>query len=407
VTTFAPVGDLLAFAVGGGWGDEEVSSETVACRVVRGTDLATARHGSLDGVPLRYETPKRLASRTLDAGDLILEISGGSKGQPTGRTALVTQRLLDRSQYPVIPASFCRLLRPDQSRVQSRYLYYWMQEMYSSGRVWAYQNQSTGIANFQMKVFTRAEMVRLPPLEEQERIAGVLGAFDDLIETNRRLIAGLDDLFQTLWRQDYDSRSNARRQTLAAVASTQYGLTASASDDPTGVKFLRVTDINKQNWINWEGVPTVPISEVQGHKYRLAVGDLLVARMADPGKSAIYEGGPDAVFASYLVRLKPDSYEDGLYLYGFLKSDEYAVYAAGAMTGSVQKNMNAKVISAATLHWPDEEARRAFAEKVAPIRRAQSALLTEATELARRRDELLPLLMSGKVRVRDVEGAVL
>lgn len=46
--------------------------------------------------------------------------------------------------------------------------------MYSSGRVWSYQNQSTGIANFQMKVFTQVEMVRLPPLEEQERIAGVL-----------------------------------------------------------------------------------------------------------------------------------------------------------------------------------------------------------------------------------------
>ena len=246
----------------------------------------------------------------------------------------------------------------------------------------------------------------LPPLEEQERIAGVLGAFDDLIETNRRLIAGLDDLFQSLWRQDYSGRSSAPRQPLAAVASTQYGLTASASDDPTGVKFLRVTDINKQNWINWESVPTVPSSEVQGDKYRLRAGDLLVARMADPGKSAIYEGGPDAVFASYLVRLKPDSYEDGLYLYGFLKSADYEGYAAGAMTGSVQKNMNAKVISAATMNWPDESDRLAFAKKVAPIRAAQSSLLTEVDDLTRQRDELLPLLMSGKVRVRDVEAAV-
>jgi type I restriction enzyme S subunit len=34
----------------------------------------------------------------------------------------------------------------------------------------------------------------LPPLEEQERIAGVLGAFDDLIETNRRLADQLDEV---------------------------------------------------------------------------------------------------------------------------------------------------------------------------------------------------------------------
>lgn len=192
MTTTVPVGSLLAFAVGGGWGVEEASTETVPCHVIRGTDLMAARQGSLEGVPLRHETHKRLASRELQEGDIILEISGGSKGQPTGRTALVSQRLLDRTPYPVIPASFCRLLRPDPSQVRPRYLYYWLQDMYSSGRVWAYQNQSTGIANFQMKVFTQVEMVRLPPLEEQERIAGVLGAFDDLIETNRRLIERLD-----------------------------------------------------------------------------------------------------------------------------------------------------------------------------------------------------------------------
>ena len=42
----------------------------------------------------------------------------------------------------------------------------------------------------------------LPPLEEQERIAGVLGAFDDLIETNRRLIETLEGLVHGLFAQE-------------------------------------------------------------------------------------------------------------------------------------------------------------------------------------------------------------
>lgn len=70
MTTVVPAGSLLTFAVGGGWGDEEASAETTPCLVVRGTDLMSVRVGSLDGVPLRYETPKKLASRALQEGRL-------------------------------------------------------------------------------------------------------------------------------------------------------------------------------------------------------------------------------------------------------------------------------------------------------------------------------------------------
>lgn len=167
---------------------------------------------------------------------------------------------------------------------------------------------------------------RCPPAMERERIAAVVRAFDDHIEMNRSLVQGLDALFQTRWALEYAKHANQPMRALAEIARTQYGLTASASHDAGGPKFLRVTDINKQNWINWETVPTVPSGVAEGGKYRLKRGDLLVARMADPGKSAIYEGGPAAVFASYLVRLKPDSLADGLYIYGFLKSPEYAAY---------------------------------------------------------------------------------
>lgn len=158
-----PVGELLSFVIGGGWGADEPADGLTACRVIRGADIPAAQAGDISLVPLRFETPKRLVSRSLRAGDIILEVSGGSKAQPTGRTVLVSERLLSQSTTPLIPASFCRLIRPDQSRVDSRYLSYWFSDMYRAGRTWAYQTQSTGIANFQMAVFEREEIVQLPP----------------------------------------------------------------------------------------------------------------------------------------------------------------------------------------------------------------------------------------------------
>ncbi|MEC5185891.1 type I restriction enzyme S subunit [Cryobacterium sp. MP_3.1] len=250
----------------------------------------------------------------------------------------------------------------------------------------------------------RLKKLRLPvpSPEEQQRIVGVLGALDDLIETNEYLARTLDGLFHDIWAKLFASSGTlTERGVLADLCATQYGHTASATSAPTGVKFLRVTDINKRNWVDWETVPNCEIDEGALRKYRLRRGDLLVARMADPGKSAIVEHDVEAVFASYLVRLSPRRDDLSLFLFGYLKSRAFLDYAAGAMTGSVQKHMNAKVIAAAPVCQPDLEAIETFTQIASPIREQLAACIDEASQLRRTREELLPLLMSGKVRAGD------
>ena len=85
----------------------------------------------------------------------------------------------------------------------------------------------------------------------------------------------------------------------------QYGYTESAKDEPIGPKFLRITDINKKAWIEWEAVPHCQITVENFKKYRLNKGDILIARMADPGHGCVIEERLDAVFASYLIRFQP------------------------------------------------------------------------------------------------------
>ena len=74
--------------------------------------------------------------------------------------------------------------------------------------------------------------------------------------------------------------------------------------------------------------------------------------MADPGKSAIIEEPTDAIFASYLVRLKTASLAHAYFVWGFLKSDAYTRYVESSRSGSVQSNMNARVITATELQIP-------------------------------------------------------
>ena len=264
----------------------------------------------------------------------------------------------------------------------------------------------------------------IPPLPEQRAIAAILGALDDKIELNRQMNQTLEAMAQALfksWFVDFEPfRDQGMEESklgsiprgwnvdkLSKLCSTQYGYTASATDEPVVPHLLRVMDINKQNWIEWTSVPYCQINEQDKPKYALDVGDVVVARMADPGKSAIIEQPIDAVFASYLVRLKTESLAYAYYVYGFLKSRAYTEYSEGVMGGSsVQKSMNAKVIVDIDLVIPPRKTLEAFLDYVLPLRRRLVANIEQSATLAAIRDTLLPKLLSGEIRVKDAEKFV-
>ena len=84
----------------------------------------------------------------------------------------------------------------------------------------------------------------------------------------------------------------------------QYGYTQSASIEIVGPKFLRISDITSGE-INWEKVPYCRCGNGTFQKYKLNVGDILFARSGSIGAVILIEDLPqDAVFASYLIRVK-------------------------------------------------------------------------------------------------------
>ncbi|MFB6349591.1 restriction endonuclease subunit S [Moraxella sp. ZJ142] len=159
---YASFGSLLEHTIGGDWGKEvadEKHTEKVA--ILRGTDLSDVYQGKDKNVPIRFVESKKLKSRKLKSGDIIIEVSGGSKNQPTGRSLFVTQNLINRFDIPLEPASFCRLLRPKDLKI-GLILGIHLQLIYADGKTWEYQIQSTGISNFQTALFLEKELVVLP-----------------------------------------------------------------------------------------------------------------------------------------------------------------------------------------------------------------------------------------------------
>ena len=306
-------------------------------------------------------------------------------------------------------------------KVEPRYLYYCFSQL-------KFQLEAAGgggsvYTNVSKSRFSELE-VPFPPSPEQRAIAAILGALDDKIELNHQMNQTLEAMAQALfksWFVDFEPfrdqgmeesplgpiPSGWRVGELSKLCSTQYGYTASATDEPVGPHLLRVTDINKQNWVEWTSVPYCQIEERDKPKYALDVGDVVVARMADPGKSTIIEQPINAVFASYLVRLKTASLAHAYYVYGFLKSRAYAEYAEGAMGGSsVQKSMNARVIVDTNLVIPPIQTLESFLKYLLPLRKRLVANVEQSASLATIRDILMSKLLSGQIRVKDAEKFV-
>lgn len=155
--------DLIESTLGGDWGKESPSgknTEMVYC--IRGADIPEVRSGNKGKMPTRYILPKNYASKQLLPGDIVVEISGGSPTQSTGRVAAVSQSLLDRYDKGMVCTNFCRAIKPKAG--YSMFVYYYWQYMYDRNVFFSYENGTTGIKNLDLSGFIATEEIVIPPM---------------------------------------------------------------------------------------------------------------------------------------------------------------------------------------------------------------------------------------------------
>ena len=187
--TVSSIDELLTHHIGGGWGKEEPKKdENIRVHVIRGTDIPDARALQIDSVPQRFVKDSHLKSRNLEEGDIIFEVSGGSKDQPVGRALMVARQLLNSFDTPLICASFCKLMRVNQEILHPSILYYHILYIYESREIMKYQVQSTGISNLKFAHFLKDESVIVPPKEIQNAfISHVQPILDEMAALGERV----------------------------------------------------------------------------------------------------------------------------------------------------------------------------------------------------------------------------
>ena len=156
--------DIIDTMIVGDWGkDHQIGNNTEMVYCIRGTDIPDVKSGNKGKMPARFILPKNYATKQLVAGDVVVEISGGSPSQSTGRIASISQSLLNRYDKGMVCTNFCKAMKPKPG--YSMFVYYYWQYLYDKGVFFMYENGTTGIKNLDISGFIKTELIVLPPVE--------------------------------------------------------------------------------------------------------------------------------------------------------------------------------------------------------------------------------------------------
>lgn len=243
--------------------------------------------------------------------------------------------------------------------------------------------------------YVRSYPVPLPPLSEQQRIVErIEELFAKLDEAKERLQEVADSFavrkaailhkaftgeLTKQWRRENGvSDESWEESNFGKFTVSQYGYTEKAHWEKIGPKFLRITDI-QDNKVDWDEVPWCPIDEDGMKQYAVEIGDIMIARTgATTGKSYLICDDVEAVFASFLIRLKVVNKNlDYNYLYGYMQSEDYWRQITDFSSGIAQPGVNASKLKQIKFKCPtlpeQHEIVRLIDDLLARERKAQQA----------------------------------
>lgn len=178
---------------------------------------------------------------------------------------------------------------------------------------------------------------------------------------------------------------------LKEVCESDYGVTASATEHPTGTHFLRITDI--VNFTDYSGVPFVDIDDEDRRKKLLKQNDIVVARTgATVGASHLFRGTEPTVFASYLVRFRTKTPDvDPVFVSYVLNSPAWKQFIfANAHSKSAQPNLSAAAMMDFQFSLPEIREQ----QKIASVLKALDDKISTNVRIVNATDSLIDVLYS-------------
>lgn len=278
--------------------------------------------------------------------------------------------------------------------------------------------------------------VDIPPIEEQHRIAHILGTLDDKIELNRRMNQTLEAMAEAIfksWFIDFDpvhAKIKGRDTGLPAEIADLFPSEFEESEIgmiPKGWKVTRLkdmADVNRRSIKKeypYSRIEYADISSVsegalyQTNHYELTEAPSRAKRLVQTGdtiwscvrpnrKAYLFIDDPadNLVVSTGFAVLSPKTIPPS-YLHQWVTTQAFVNYLTTYATGAAYPAVKASTFKNAQMIRPTEELLAAYQNLVAPMRSRISNNYQQNTQLASLRDTLLPNLLTGKIDVSETK----
>ena len=376
--------DIIETFISGDWGEETVAEDTpnsVFC--IRGADIVPITNHCFKGIPQRFVCDKTIGNKTLKAGDLIIEKSGGSPTQSTGRIVYVSEDLI-KAKGNVVCSNFCTAFRV-KTGWNPLYVYYYWQNVYNHGAFFNFEGKTTGIKNLQLDNALSAIDIEYLPLEKQNQIVASLASIDEKIKVNRQINDNLEAQLRLITSRYIFSCPNLEKKRIGEIATVKAG-----GDCPITFSKTRTRKCNIPIFSN--GTEDRGLygftnkAKIEGHSITVAARGTIgyCERRLMP-------------FVPIIRLLAITPKEDGAYIYlhQVIRGMKFN------KNGSVQQQLTVPEISFIEIPYPHSGILHEYNKVASPIVEMIERNISENEILTKQRDELLPLLMNGQASVNS------
>ena len=329
---------------------------------------------SLTGIDISQYNSHKLEKYKIQIGDYVLAMTGATIGKlgriTSEQNAYINQRVL--------------LFKPKGIYVDKNYLYYYLCQDVFYSYIRNHIDSETAQPNISANSIGEFTLI-LPPLDEQRRIAGILGSLDDKIELNRRINANLEAQAQALFRSWFVDNETIDLQSyeLGEVATIMAG-----GDKPS----VYSKDLTEQcripiysNGINNEGLYGYTDSA------KISSASITVSARGTIGYVCLRtKPYVPIVRLISVVPTKAELSAEFLYLWALTQNIRG--------TGTTQQQLTVPDFRKTSIKIPSTKVLKKFNNIIIPIFQNVEANKNECMTLSTLRDTLLPKLLSGEIK---------
>lgn len=249
--------------------------------------------------------------------------------------------------------------------------------------------------------------VKIPTIEEQRKIGGILKALDDKIELNNKINKNLEQQAEALFHSLFIENANPtwKDGVLSDLGTVVAGGTPSKTKpeyySEQGIAWITPKDLslNKSKFISHGEIDISELGFSKSSATKMPTGTVLFSSRAPIGYIAI--AANEVTTNQGFKSVVPNENVGTAFIYYLLKFLLPTI--EGMASGSTFKEISGAGMKSVPVVIPNNETIEKFNAFCTPIFQQQEVLETENSRFADIRDALLPKLMSGELDVSDIQ----